>query len=282
MSVKEFRRSVLVVGTDALTLHSVRDVFQRADFSVQTASTVWEAERLMRSQLPDALLVEITLPDMDGFAFREKIFVDPSTRDLPFIFLGEEGHTDTEVRALRAQVDDYITRPLDAVVVVTRVQAVIDRRRSYQEVARLDPLTRLLNRPALQRHLSEELLRVSRYGRQISLLLLQLEFDPASVTDKQHTWNNLLLTCLAGSVHLAIRVVDYAGRFGPTQLLVCLPETPMDGAHVVAERIKERFHRLAHELEAPGGTLQIGFAQAPGNGDTLDVLSNCALENMSE
>lgn len=282
MNVKEYRRSVLIVGTDALTLHSVRDVFQRADFAVQTASNAWEAERMMRSQLPDALLVEIMLPDSDGFAFREKLFVDPSTRDLPFIFLGEEGHTDKEVRALRSQVDDYLARPLDPVVVVTRVQAVIDRRRSYQEVARLDPLTRLLNRPALQRHLGEELLRVGRYGRHLSLILLQLDFDPASTSEKQHTWNNLLLTCLAGSVHLAIRVVDYAGRFGPTQLLVCLPETPIQGAQLVSERIKDRFQRLARELEAPSGKLQIGLAEGPTHGDTVDALVNHARDTMSE
>ena len=263
---------VLIVIDDSTLLSSVREYLGRAGFAVRTATSGWEALNRVKDGPIDVVISEMTMPDMDGCGLRERFLVNPETRDVPFVFLALEATTEKQVRALRAGVDDLVTKPFDPVVLVARVQAVLARRRAYEEMVRVDPLTRLLNRATAETEISNELARLKRYSRVGSLVLLDIdEFEKVNV-ESGTNMGDLLLTCLAGVVLTSIRNIDVAGRYRGEKFLLFLPETDVEGAAKLARRIQKQLATIADSVAGYSLSFSCGLARAPESGTTLAEL----------
>lgn len=266
------QRHVLLVEDDANALHLMRDYLSRANFRVRTASDGWEALKRLKDGPVDVVVSEHGVTDMDGARLREKCMMNPVTRDIPFLFLVDGTQVESHVRALRSGVDDCLVKPFDPVILVAHVQAVIERRRSYEEMVRVDPLTRLLNRPALEKDLSEELRRVARYRRTASLVLIDIDSFSDVNAESGVAMGDLLLTCLSGVILTSIRVMDIAGRYQGGQFILFLPETPSDGALILVRRIQEQLRAIANAVAGYSLTFSASLIHLPEDGDTLEVV----------
>ncbi len=110
-------------------------------------------------------------------------------------------------------------------------------RRSSQE-SRVDALTGLANRRAFDERLDEEVARAIRYGHPLSLLMVDID-NFKLVNDRfGHTAGDEALKALAAIIDRSIRTIDIVARFGGEEFVVILPETPIEGAAVVAERVR--------------------------------------------
>ncbi|MBX3178153.1 MAG: diguanylate cyclase [Candidatus Hydrogenedentes bacterium] len=266
------QRSVLVVEGDANALHLMRDYLTRANFRVRSASDGWEALKRLKDGPVDLIVTEHAIVDMDGARLREKCMMNPVTREIPFLYLVEGGQTESHVRALRSGVDDCITKPFDPVILVARVQAVLERRRSYEEMVRVDPLTRLLNRPALEKELEEELLRAARYKREASLVMLDVDSFSIVNEDGGVAMGDLLLTCLAGVILTSIRAMDTAGRHQGGKFILFLPETNRAGAAILTRRIQQQLATIATAVAGIELTFSASIVGLPEDGGDLDTL----------
>lgn len=266
------QRTILIVEDDANVLHLMRDYLSRANFHVRTAPDGWEALKRLKDGPVDIVISEHKVSDMDGAQLREKCMMNPVTRDIPFLFLVEGSQTDSHVRALRSGVDDCVVKPFDPVILVARVQAVLERRRSYEEMVRVDPLTRLLNRPALEKELDGELRRVARYQREASVVLIDIDAFSEVNSDGGIAMGDLLLTCLAGVILTSIRTMDMAGRYHGSQFLLYLPETDRDGAAILTRRIQEQMGAIATSVAGFDLTFSASLLGLPADGDTLEVV----------
>jgi len=274
--------NVLLVEDDASRVNIIRDYLGRAGFHVNVVANGWEALKRIKLGHSDLIISEINVADMDGCSLREKCVLNPETRDTPFLFLVPEGKSDNQVRALRAGVDDCITVPFDPVVLVARVQAVLERRHAYDRLVRLDPLTRLLNRPTLEGELSTELQRVVRYGRFATMVLLDIENFEQVNTEAGTSMGDLLLTCLAGVILTNIRTIDLAGRFRGEKFLLYLPETDATGAETLTRRIQKQLAAIADTVAAYPLTIACGVVEAPAAGNDLPSLIKSLNEAVAE
>jgi len=264
--------SILIVENDANTLHIMRDYLTRADFKIRTAPNGWDALKRLKDGPVDLVISELNLADDNGAGLREKLVLNPGTRDVPFLYVIPENKTEILVRALRSGVDDCITKPFDPIVLVARVQAVIERRRAYEQMVRVDPLTRLLNRPALEKEVREELSRIERYKRTGSMVLVDID-DFASVNAQNGVaMGDLLLTCLAGVILSNIRGMDRAGRFDGEKFLLFLPETDEKGAEAFTQRMQTKMAAIADAIAGIGLTFSSGIVVAPRDGSEFEVL----------
>lgn len=239
---------VLVVGEDAAMLHTAREYLSRAGFVVLAAANGWEALKTLQSNQVDAVIVEDQVADMDGCSLREKCMLRPETRDVPFVFVAPEVNSDSALRALRAGVDDVIAKPFDPVVLVARLQAMLERRRHYERMVRVDPLTRLLNRPTLEDDLQLELARVKRYDRHGSIVVIDVNDFGEVNRESGYALGDLMLTCLSGVILTCIRNVDTAGRLRGDKFVLYLPETGLEGARILAARMQERLSAIADSV----------------------------------
>src|SRR5579859_8125724 len=123
------------------------------------------ALRMVRERSPDAVLLDVEMPGLNGFDVCQTIKADPSNADLPILFVS--GHTDieTEAKGLEAGAVDYIMKPPSPPIVRARVRTQLvlrERTRQLLRLASIDGLTGLANRRAFDQALDQEWRRARR------------------------------------------------------------------------------------------------------------------------
>ncbi|RKH56894.1 response regulator [Corallococcus llansteffanensis] len=145
---------VLVVDDDAKIASVCREVLEGLGFEVGIAASLEEGRRSLRERRPDAVLLEVALPDGDGFAFLEEIKAERASGHISVIFISARTETSSKVRALKLGGDDYITKPFDALELGARVESLL--RRKEQELSS-SPTTQLPGSTAIEREVQRRL-----------------------------------------------------------------------------------------------------------------------------
>jgi DNA-binding response OmpR family regulator len=118
---------VLVVDDEPNILLSLEFLMQQAGFEVTTAEDAEQAQALISRQVPDLILLDISLPGMSGFDLLEQLRADEATRSLPVVMLTAHGREVEKEKGMALGASDYITKPFSTRELVSRVQALLDR-----------------------------------------------------------------------------------------------------------------------------------------------------------
>ena len=117
-------RRVLVVDDEPRMIHFIRLNLDHDGYEVIEATSGTEALELLRDRMPDLILLDVMMPDMDGF---ETLQLLREISTVPVIMLTAKGEEEDRVRGLELGADDYITKPFSPREMVSRVRAVIRR-----------------------------------------------------------------------------------------------------------------------------------------------------------
>ena len=145
---------ILVVDDDPAIRAICAEVLRSQAYEVDEAGTCEEARRLVAERRPQVLLVDVQLPDGDGFGLLESIQARRSTEPFAAVFLSARGETADKVRGLKLGADDYLTKPFDAQELVARIDAVLRRR---EAALASSPMTRLPGGRAIDREVERRL-----------------------------------------------------------------------------------------------------------------------------
>jgi two-component system KDP operon response regulator KdpE len=166
------RPRVLVCDDETQILRALRVILRDAGFEALPASTGEEALDVAAVKRPDAAIVDLVLPDIDGV---EVCRVLREWSELPIIVLSAVGEEDAKVRALAAGADDYVTKPFGPRELIARLEAVLRRTRQTADEAsisadglELDLAARVVRRDGAEVHLTPtefDLLRVLARNR---------------------------------------------------------------------------------------------------------------------
>jgi DNA-binding response OmpR family regulator len=115
---------VLVIEDDADIALGVRTVLGRSGFEVTTAAEGREGLRVFHNERPDIVILDVGLPEMDGWTVLERI---RELSEVPVLMLTSRGHEADKVRGLRGGADDYLTKPFGTAEFIARVQALLRR-----------------------------------------------------------------------------------------------------------------------------------------------------------
>ena len=134
-----------------------------------------------------------------------------------------------------------------------------------------DELTSLYNRRKIMEILKTEIERATRYGFELALIIADIDYFKKVNDNYGHVMGDLVLKKVALVLRNSIRKVDYIGRYGGEEFIIILPETSLQNAILLAERIKKMFNALKIEgLEQPI-TLSFGIATLT-TGKDIDTL----------
>lgn len=153
-------RRVLVVDDDPGIRSLCAEALAGLGYNVAQAADAAGAWERMRAFRPDLVLLDVVLPDGDGFAFLEELKADRATSQTSVIFISGRTGTQDKVRALRLGGDDYIVKPFDALELAARVETVLRRRET--ELA-ASPTTRLPGGVAIEREVERRLARTEDF-----------------------------------------------------------------------------------------------------------------------
>ena len=148
---------------------------------------------------------------------------------------------------------------------------------SEREQGMLDPLTQIYNRRFFDEMIPKEVRRSDRTGRPLSFLFIDIDDFKTINQEQGHFIGDELLRAVAGLVQDGLRTTDYAFRFGGDELLVALPETPAEGAAVVAGRLHKKVAAHSYLQERLGRPLTVSIGQATyARGQNLEAVIEAA------
>lgn len=238
------------------------------EFEVLAATRADEALRLADQRRPDLILLDVEMPDMDGYALCTALQQNPRTAAIPVIFVTARQDEEDEVRGLRLGAVDYITKPYSEAIVRARVRTHMELKR-YRDLLQnrsyIDGLTGVANR----RRFDDFLAQTLREGAgSTALLLLDVDHFKAYNDALGHLAGDECLKRVAQELSHCVRHdCDLLARYGGEEFAFVLPGADRAAALAVAERVRERLAILAlpHPASAVSAvvTVSIGGATTP-------------------
>ncbi|WP_029030226.1 PleD family two-component system response regulator [Salinarimonas rosea] len=198
----------------------------------------------------DTVLVSLDLRDFDGLRLCSQLRSLERTRDLAVLMIAEAEDRGRILRGLDIGVHDFLVRPVDRNELVARVRTQVRRKRFAErlresvqvslELAVTDALTGLHNRRYLDSHLAALFDEASLRARPLSLLVLDIDRFKSVNDSFGHDAGDEVLREFANRIRSLTRGIDVVARFGGEEIVVVVPDTGLEGARAVAQRICER------------------------------------------
>lgn len=135
---------------------------------------------------------------------------------------------------------------------------LVETTEKLREMSNQDGLTKLFNRRYIEETISNEFDRARRYENQFSVILTDIDFFKLVNDNHGHLAGDEVLRVVSKRLSDTLRDTDVLGRYGGEEFIVALPETDMEGAFIVAERLREAI--ASEPIEAEGDTLNIAIS----------------------
>ncbi|WP_373044289.1 response regulator [Vulgatibacter sp.] len=132
------RPQLLLVDADARSLRLLEVSLRKAGFTVIAACNGADALEKLEQVVPDLVLSDTRMPEMDGWELCRRLKEDPRFREVPFVFLTSRRAVEDKVRGLELGVDDYLTKPIYVKEIVARVRMLLQKR-ERERLERRDP-----------------------------------------------------------------------------------------------------------------------------------------------
>ncbi len=252
---KEASQTILVADDEPSYLGLIKLCLERSGYLVVTAEDGFEAIVKARSVLPALVILDVMMPGMSGLEACRIIKEDKATHDIPIIFLSARSEIDLKVYALGQGSNDYISKPFTPKELLARVHVALRLKRERDDLHKIaeeanayaksernkavtDPLTGLLNRYGLQVILGNQLAQARRYGKPVSCLMIDVDKFKVVNDTYGHPSGDAALRQVAGILKEAVRGSDVVFRYGGEEFMVLLPDTMLEGAVGLAEKIR--------------------------------------------
>ena len=280
--------SILVVDDAPANLQVLAGMLKERGYKVRPAPSGKLALLAAQRDPPDLILLDIKMPEMDGFEVCEHLKADDRLKGIPVIFISALTEQLDKMKAFAIGGVDYITKPFQMEELHARVETHLKLRRLQIELeetnARLtkangdleilavtDGLTGLKNRRAFQEKLQEEAARVARYPASLSLVLLDVDHFKQFNDTFGHPAGDGVLRDVARLLEKNSRSTDFVARYGGEEFVILMPNTNQQGSFEMAKKVCSAVAQ-SDWCDRPI-TVSIGVAtMATANGDGMVLI----------
>ncbi|HEY2033965.1 MAG TPA: PleD family two-component system response regulator [Rhizomicrobium sp.] len=253
---------------------------------VTSADSFEEALVRVRGGDYDLIVVSLGLRGFDGLRLCSQLRSLPEGRNVPILVLVSDGDRRKLTQALEMGVNDYLTRPVDKNELIARVRTQL-RKKNYQdrlrhnvqlslEMAITDQLTGLHNRRYMARHLDSLISNAQKSNKPLSFLIMDIDHFKSVNDTHGHDIGDEVLREFSNRISANIRGIDLACRYGGEEFVVVMPDTDVEFAHTIAERLRKSVETNSIEISRVPNvlniTISIGIAVSQGEGDNAEKL----------
>jgi two-component system, cell cycle response regulator len=273
---------ILVVDDNADNIELLRARLEARGYLIDTATDGRMALAQVAKDPPDLILLDVMMPELDGYQVVKLLKSDDSLPFIPVIMQTALDSTDNMVEGLDAGADDYITKPINFRELEARVKAMLrikalqedltQRERELQEmnnklleVSRQDGLTLVDNRRYLEERLSEMFEHSLRLHEPLACVMCDIDHFKSVNDTLGHQAGDAVLRNFADLLKEEIRTVDRVGRYGGEEFLLILSGTVLDAAVTFAERLRQKVenHIFRFDGRTVRRTVSCGVAAWP-------------------
>ncbi len=219
---------------------------------------------------PDLLLLDVMMPQIDGYEVARRLKADADLKYIPIIMQTALDSTEDKVEGLESGADDYIAKPIDFAELKARVRSMLRIRALQTELRRreaelsefnhrlrvmaeTDGLTGLDNRRHIEETLTEFFHHATRLNEPLSVVMCDLDKFKSVNDTYGHQAGDAVLQQFAAILKGTAREIDRVGRYGGEEFLCLLPGTVLDAAVTFAERVRKEVE--GHTFTFEGGSL---------------------------
>ncbi len=243
-------QSVLAID-DSLDVHRLLDVRLRPEgLIIHHALNASEGLAKAHDLRPDLILLDVDLPHVTGFEVCQRLKADPITANMPVIFLTGAAQVYTKVQGFDLGAVDYVTKPFDPAELRARVRAALRTKRYHDLLSarsHVDALTGVWNRSYFNQRFGEEIRAAARYGRTISLALMDIDHFKNLNDGFGHPFGDQVLTAVGEILNTHLRTTDAPCRYGGEEFALIMTETDEAGALATAERVRRQIEEVAFQ-----------------------------------
>jgi len=254
------KRTVLVVDDSPDILEILDMELTDNGYNVRLARDGGEGLEAARKISPDLLILDMNMPVMDGLQLKASLNLDEATAQIPTIFLSASARTDLKVEGFRIGADDYVTKPFNMEELMARVDSTLQRHQRYMDLSMTDELTGLGNLHAYKKHAASLFNIAKRYGRELSLAVLDLDELKVINDTHGHKAGDQALRKVAEAMKLTFRRPDVLIRYGGDEFVVLLPESSKEQAQTVIRRFEHEFADKEFALEGLDRAISISVS----------------------
>jgi diguanylate cyclase (GGDEF)-like protein len=249
VTAREFPMRILIVDDVPDNIRVLSSMLAEEGVEISSATSGQRALKIAERYPPDLVLLDIMMPEMDGYEVCRKMKADPLLRGVPIIFITALSDAQSEIQGLELGAADYITKPFNETIVKLRVKAHLEikfQREFLDNLSRLDGLTGIPNRRAFDEQLDVEWRRATRSGEILGLMMVDVDFFKRYNDANGHLAGDDCLRKIALALHEAInRAGDFVARFGGEEFVALLPSTDTRALRIVAESMRAAVEKLA-------------------------------------
>lgn len=243
--------SVLIIDDSKSIRQQILATLRSADLfsDYLEATNGIEGFKILITEKVDIVLCDVEMPGMDGFKFLSMVNSRKELHDIPVLLLTSHEEMATKVRGLEQGASDYLTKPFSPEELLARVKVQLkiktlqdhlkESNQRLLELSQTDPLTELYNRRHMMATLEAELDRSNRISSPFAMLMIDLDHFKNVNDTYGHQQGDVVLKLISGEIKAHLRQYDSAARFGGEEFALLLPETTLDEAVKVAERLRQ-------------------------------------------
>lgn len=289
--------TILIVDDEVNNRLLLKTYLSSEGYDIVMASNGVDALQKINQLSPSIIILDVVLPDMDGFQICRKLKSSKTTSFIPVILVTALRGDDERIKGTTAGADDFITKPYNRVELITRVKSLIrikhlhkSLEQKYHELeivkeklkklAVTDGLTGLFNYRAFKNQIHYEIVRSKRFNLPVSLLMIDIDHFKKYNDTFGHPNGDKVLKKFSELLTINLREIDTIARYGGEEFAIILPGTNKKASYIVAEKLRKLIEEynfpLTEKLPDKKLTISIGIASFPDDVEDEEKLISSA------
>lgn len=269
---KDSQPIVLVID-DSVDVHRLLKArLRHEEIDLVEALGGLEGLEAARDLMPSLIILDLDMPDVDGFQVLRQLKNDSTTLEIPVIVLSSLATAQDKVTAFDLGAVDYITKPFNLTELRVRLRSALRMHQLVQMLAQraqIDGLSGLWNRAYFAKRWGEEVSLAGRHNGPLSIAMMDVDHFKSINDTYGHPAGDLVIQGLSKLLTREIRTEDVACRYGGEEFVLILPQTSPEQAVSLCDRIRHSFSEIVWPRHPERqATLSMGLAGTNAAGGT--------------
>jgi len=244
----EGNHKILLVDDVQSNIKLMETALAKNNYTLVFANNGPAAIKLAQQVLPDLILLDIMMPEMDGFKVCEKLKTIPETKNIPIIFVTAKITEEDEMRGFELGAIDYITKPIRYAILNARVRTHLELKDKTDRLihfSTIDDLTGIANHRHFITVFEQSWNHAIRAKESVALMMIDVDFFKRFNDRYGHLRGDDCLSTVASCLVEAMnRSTDFVARYGGEEFVCVLPSTEIGGALAIAEELRKKVENL--------------------------------------
>lgn len=274
-----FKKPTILVVDDMKTNISILSDLLKDEYNIQSTISGNEAIQIATNENIDLILLDIEMPQLNGYEVCRILKSSDKTKNIPIIFITARSSEEDEEKGLNLGAIDYVTKPFSKTIVKLRIRNQIrlkEKTDLLEQLSMYDGLTNIKNRRFFDEIFEKTYQEIKREKTNLALMMIDIDFFKPYNDNYGHGKGDKTIKEVAQSISNTLnRANDLVARYGGEEFVVLLKDIQFDGVKNVANNILNSIRNLKikHEYSEVSQylTISIGIAHFDSNNKAAKI-----------